>query len=99
MRQSCKYPDAYDRLDRLSRMPMGHQNVDALIAGPDGYKMIQYMTSTSGGRNLGQMLSQDPRGANFNSPTGRIYTADQFLQRLTESYQAELKRRAGNAGT
>ncbi len=93
MRQSGKYPLAYDRIDRLSRMIMGEKNVRALIRGPDGYKMIQYMTSTPYGRNMGQMLSQDPRGADFNSPTGRLYTADALLGRLQQSYDAELAAR------
>src|SRR4029079_4973518 len=93
MRQSGKYPLAYDRIDRLSRMIMGEKNVRALIRGPDGYKMIQYMTSTPYGRNMGQMLSQDPRGADFNSPTGRLYTADALLGRLQQSYDAELASR------
>ena len=93
MRQSGKYPLAYDRIDRLSRMSMGEKNVRALIRGPDGYKMIQYMTSTPYGRNMGQMLSQDPRGADFNSPTGRLYTADALLGRLQQSYDAELAAR------
>ena len=93
MRQSGKYPLAYDRIDRLSRMIMGEKNVRALIRGPDGYKMIQYMTSTPYGRNMGQMLSQDPHGADFNSPTGRLYTADALLGRLQQSYDAELATR------
>jgi hypothetical protein len=96
MRQSGKYPLAYDRIDRMSHMVMGEQNVRALVRGPDGYKMIQYMTSTPYGRNLGQMLSQDPRGTDFNAPMGRIYTADALLAQLTQSYEAEMKARGQN---
>src|SRR5262245_4649628 len=91
MRQSAKFPLAYDRIDRLSSMTMGHQNVKALIAGPDGYKMIQYMTTTPYGRNLGQMLSQDPRAADFNSPTGKLYTGQAFFNRLAQSYDVEAR--------
>jgi hypothetical protein len=90
MRQSNKYPLSFDRIDRLSQMDMGEKNVKAIIRGPDGYKLIQYMTSTPYGRNMGQMLSQDPHGADFNSPTGRLYTADAFLARLQQSYDAEI---------
>ncbi len=96
MRQSGKYPLAYDRIDRISHMIMGEQNVRALIRGPDGYKMIQYMTNTPYGRNLGQMLSQDPRGGDFNSSTGRIYTADALMVRLALSYEAEQERAIHN---
>src|SRR5262245_44967968 len=37
MRQSAGFPLAYDRIDRLRNMIMGHQHVKAIIAGPDGY--------------------------------------------------------------
>ncbi len=97
MRQSGKYPLALDRIDRMSRMIMGEQNVRALVRGPDGYKMIQYMTSTPWGHNMGQMLSQDPRAADFNAPTGRIYTADALMAQLAQSYASELAARQENA--
>jgi hypothetical protein len=91
MRRIAVYPDGYDRLDRLSRLPRGQQTVRSLIAGPDGDKMIQYMATTKGGRELGQMLSQDPGGRNFNGSTGRIYTATQLLSRLRQSHAAAVK--------
>jgi hypothetical protein len=91
MRQVNKMPLSFDRIDRLDRFPMGPETVDSLITGPDGYKMIQYMTTTQNGRNMGKMLSQDPHGANFNSPTGRIYTAEDLLGRLNKSYEAALQ--------
>src|SRR5262249_13816549 len=51
MRQVNKMPLSFDRIDRLDRIPMGPETVDSLITGPDGYKMIQYMTTTQNGRN------------------------------------------------
>jgi hypothetical protein len=39
------------------------------------------------------MLSQAPRGKDFNAPTGRLYTADQLMLKLQQSYEEELKRR------
>ena len=86
MRQIARYPNAYDRLDHLSRLPHGKQTVRDLIRGPDGYKMIEYMTTASGGIELGKMLSKDPHGAGFNKPTGRIYTVSMLLARLKEAY-------------
>ncbi len=91
MRQIAKYPLAYDRVDRLSVMIMGEKNVRALIRGPDGYKMIQYMTTTSTGKNLGDMLARDPNAADFNSPTWKLYTADALLARLAQSYDTAKK--------
>lgn len=91
MKDIAKYPEAYDRLDRLSRLPHGKQTVHDLIRGPDGYKMIQYMTTAPGGKEMGKMLSQAPQGANFNKPAGRIYTVPMLLKRLQEEYRAAEK--------
>jgi hypothetical protein len=68
-------------------MPRGHKIVSYLIRGPDGYKMIQYMTTAPGGTVLGQQLSDAPKGANFNQPTGRIYTVPMLELRLHASYR------------
>jgi hypothetical protein len=86
------YPDAYDRLERLSRLAHGRQTVCDLIRGPDGFKMIEYMTTADGGIELGKMLSKDPQGAGFNEPTGRIYTASMLLERLKKAYAAATKK-------
>jgi hypothetical protein len=32
---------------------------------------------------MGNMLSVDPGGKDFNKPTGRIYTAEKLIERLT----------------
>jgi hypothetical protein len=90
MRKIAKYPGAYDRVDRLSRMARGRQIIQELIRGPGGEKMIQYMTTAPGGKELGKMLGNDPMGGNFNQPTGRIYTADQLLDRLEKSRDASV---------
>ena len=87
-RQIARYEHAYDRLDHLARLPLGRQTVHDLIRAADGYKLIQYMTTTSGGSELGKMLSKDPHGAHFNRPTGRIYTVKMLLDRLKQSYGA-----------
>ena len=93
MRGIAQYPDGYDRLDRLSRLPRGEQTVRDLIKGPGGPSLIKYMTTSKGGRELGKMLSQGPHGANFNAPTGRIYTAAMLLDRLKQSHAAAIKAR------
>ncbi len=87
-------PGAYDRLDRLAMMPQGRETVLALIRGPEGWKMIDYMTRTQGGKNLGLQLSNAPSGHNFNKATGRIYTVDDLLRRLRTLHDQELARRA-----
>ena len=87
IRKVSRYSSAYDRLDRLGSLPGGRQTLKSLIDGPDGYKMLEYLTSTSGGTELGKMLANSPRGADFNKPTGKIYTAAMLagqVQRIVE---------------
>jgi hypothetical protein len=91
MRQIKEYPNGYDRVDRLSRLPRGQGTVRELIHGPGGAQMIQYMTTAPGGINLGDMLSNDPNGEHFNSPTGRIYTADMLLAQLQRIHEVAEK--------
>jgi hypothetical protein len=93
MRHITDLPGGYDRVDRYRRMPYGQQQLVDLINGPEGYKMIEYMTTTRGGKNLGGMLSQGVNGEDFNRPTGRIYTELDLLKRLKKSYDTEAVRR------
>lgn len=88
MRRIAADPNAYDRLDRLSRMPYGQQTVRDLIKGPGGEKLIDYLTKTRGGAELGKMLSNGRQGERFNTPTGRIYTVEMLLTRLQQSHAA-----------
>jgi hypothetical protein len=91
MRRIANYPEAYDRLDRLSRLPLGKQTIRDLIKGPGGEKMVQYLTTTPGGKEMGNMLSEVPKGAGFNDPTGRIYTVDLLLRQIKKSLAAAPK--------
>jgi len=91
----AKYPDAYDRMDRLIPLPHGRQTVHDLINGPGGYRMIQYMTTSPGGKKVGKLLSSGQGGADFNKPTGRIYTVPMLLAQLQEQYRAMEKNSAG----
>ncbi len=86
MRRIARYPNAFDRLDRLSQLPRGEQTIRDLIRGPGGERLVQYMTETNGGKNLGKQLSEIPNSPDFNSPTGRIYTAERLLDQLQAAY-------------
>ncbi|HVC93142.1 MAG TPA: hypothetical protein VND64_05595 [Pirellulales bacterium] len=97
MRQVGRYPDGYDRLDRLADLSDGKLIIGRLINGPDGYKMLEYLTTAPGGREMGAMLSQAPNGKGFNRATGRIYTAEQLLERLKSSHADAEKARATKA--
>jgi hypothetical protein len=97
-RQITKDPRGYDRLDRLAAMPHGRQTVRDLIHGPDGDKLIKYLTTTGGGTALGQMLSNAPTGKHFNEPTGRIYTTDQLIDVLEQKYAETLAKEQKTSG-
>lgn len=93
MRQVSRAPETYDRIDRFRRIPRGEKIIRQMIHDPGGYTLFQYMATTPGGINMGRQLSRTPNGVGFNEPTGRIYTGDQLIDRLKESYALELKRR------
>jgi hypothetical protein len=84
MRNVAKHPDGFDRIDRLRRMPGGEKQLAELIQSPEGFKMVEYMTTTPGGKNLGKQLAKGKNGANFNEPTGRLYTEKQLIERLKQ---------------
>ncbi len=81
-------PMAFDRTDRLSRLPRGKRMVEDLIRGPGGEKMIDYLTKSPGGAELMTMLSASPQGKDFAKPTGRLYTAAMLRDRLKAAYDA-----------
>lgn len=85
MRKIARYPDAYDRLERLAALPRGHQIIEDLIRTPGGEKMVGYLTNSQGGKNMGRMLSCIPQEGNFNAPTGQIFTEEQLIKRLQKS--------------
>lgn len=87
-RDTSRFPGGLDRLDRLSRLPHGHTFIEGLMSGPDGYKLFEYMTQTPGGKVLGRQVEHAPKGRNFNEPTGRIYTPEDLITRLRQSYDA-----------
>ena len=91
MRNIVKYPDAFDRLYRMAALSGGRTLVNDLIAEPAGHEMIEYLTTSKGGKNMGKMLARAPKGSDFNKPTGRIFTEKQLLDRLRECYARDLK--------
>lgn len=88
MQRIASYSGGYDCLDRLSDLPHGRQTVHDLIYKVGGERMIEYMTTTSGGRSMEKMLAQTPRGGDFGKPTGRIYTVNALLEELQKRYVA-----------
>jgi hypothetical protein len=79
MRKIGDDPGTYARLDRLSTIPRGQQTVRDMVRMKDGDKLVQYMATTKGGRNMGSMLAGARGGVDLNKPTGRIYTAEDLI--------------------
>ncbi len=82
MRKIAPRAGAYSHLDRLSTIPRGETTVRELIRQKDGDKMIDYLATTKGGKNMGGMIAQARGGVDLNKPTGRIYTADDLVAAL-----------------
>jgi hypothetical protein len=88
MRSIASYTDAYDRLDKLSQLPEGRSSIRTLIKGPGGKKLIDFLTSSTGRPQAGELLANSPHGHDFDGATGRIYTLDALVERLEQSYRA-----------
>jgi hypothetical protein len=86
MRRIARHQGAYARLDRLCSISRGETIVHDLVRQRDGHKLIEYLATTKGGRNLGGMLAGARHGQDLNKPTGRIYTADDLIAELERVY-------------
>jgi hypothetical protein len=86
MRKIARHAGGYARLDRLSSISRGERIVRDLIRQRDGDKFIEYLATTSGGHKLGGKLAGAERGVDLNKPTGRIYTAEDFIAVLQHEY-------------
>lgn len=89
MRHFSGTPEAFDRLDRLRRLPMGRRRIPELMNNAGGYTLVLYLAQTPSGHNMGLYLDQLRGVKNFNKPTGRLYTEKQLVDRLQKSYRQE----------
>lgn len=85
MRRLAQHPGTFSHLDRLSTIPRGQQTIRDLMRQKDGDKLIEYMATTKGGRNMGAMMAQARGGVDLNKPTGRIYTADDLIDAVNSA--------------
>jgi hypothetical protein len=86
MRRVARHPGTYSRLDRLSTISGGERLIHDMIRQKDGDKLIEYLATTRGGRNMGRMMAGARQGVDLNKPTGRIYTADELVAALKGVY-------------
>lgn len=91
MRKVAGYQLIYDRLDRISQEPGGRQLLQSLIKLPDGHRYARANTPGA----VPDLVAFLPKGrsgrtrrvADYNQPTGKIYTASALMTRLEESYR------------
>lgn len=86
MRKVSKYPNVYDRLERLSWIPAGRELIRELIQSPEGPEVVRSLTTAEGAKAVEKILAGDDRAANFGLPTGHIHTAEQLLEELRGSH-------------
>jgi len=84
MRAVARLPNVFDRLERLSWSETGRRMLRELIASPEGPAMLEKMLTPEGIALIEESLKNDPRGGNFQLPTGKVHTADQLIDRLEE---------------
>ena len=90
MRKMASYQQAFDRLERVSKLPGGKALVRDLIKLPDAHEYMQDppkpplkdLTHLLPKRANGKL----PKAVDFDKPTGHIYTQEQLLQRLKQSH-------------
>jgi hypothetical protein len=94
MRRVSGQASIYDRLDRLSQDERGRESLRTLIRLPND-KLFGHATANSQVSNMSDLVQLIDRGnanrrgtKDLDKPTGRIYTADDLLERLRQSHQA-----------
>ncbi|MFV1964220.1 MAG: hypothetical protein ACC628_02265 [Pirellulaceae bacterium] len=99
MRKVSGYRLIYDRLDRITREPGGRRLLADLVKLPDAERYAK-MKSRRGALNMLDFLPKNRSGkrrriADYEKPTGRIYTIDAFLKRLQQSHSKALRESTG----
>jgi hypothetical protein len=85
MRAVARLPNVFDRLERLSWSETGRRMLGELIEATDGPKLLEKILTPEGTAKIEASLKNDPRGGNFQLPTGKVHTADQLIDRLEET--------------
>lgn len=94
MRKIASYPQAYDEIDQLSRLPKGDLMVKDFLRF--GYSDRTFINKLGPSPAMYARLVPDerrqgvPTPEDLEQPTGRIYTAAQLGARLKLSYAATL---------
>lgn len=76
-------PSGIDRVERITEMPKGKRDVQALIYRvPDGHKWIEALTVPRDGVRLNENFNRSAYGKNMYKDTNRLYFARQLIDEL-----------------
>jgi hypothetical protein len=92
MRKIARHPGAYSQVDRLSSISRGQRILRDLVRQRGGDEFVEYLTTTKGGRKLGDMLAGAQHGVDLNKPTGRIYTANDLVAALHREFKKQTQK-------
>ncbi len=95
MRQSGGAVLIYDRMDRVCRVFGGERMLVAMARLPDGHRYAE-LKRPYGVPGFLDLLPKTGSGRrrsikDYDQPTGRIYTEQQLITRLEETFQSQLK--------
>ena len=90
MRNVREYSMIYDRMDRLTGLANGRKALQEMIKMPDGHKVMLQLTKKTDGQKRDPLLARVRTDANFDKPTGRIYTVEHLLAALKKSYDKSI---------
>jgi hypothetical protein len=92
LRQVNGLPDVYDRLERLSWMPLGRKWLSDMAASKDGVTQFKKLMTDEGLARVEKEFAADARGRNIRLPTGHIRTEQELLVRLERVVRAKLEK-------
>jgi hypothetical protein len=94
MRKISGKPENFAHLHRLAETANGARQVQDLMKLPNGPDVLTALVSSPQGHDISRRIAAGPRTRNYDKPTGRIYTQQQLVARLRESYAKEVADRA-----
>lgn len=89
MRKLGGSAEQYDRLRRLAETKGGDRTVSDIMKLPNGNDVLAALVESKAGKDIARQLSKGPRTRDFNKPTGYLYTQEQVMARLAESYRRD----------
>ena len=92
MRNVREYPMVYDRMHRLTGLANGRRALQEMIRTPGGHKVMLQLTQKTDDQKRDPILAGVRTDANFDKPTGRIYTVEHLLAALKKSYDKSIGR-------